>query len=178
MEYVQDLAFKSCENLDCENSLFCRCSQCECCSVCSNSCKCPKATKDVNKIMEQILDLGDENYRFDIFRLWRVTLDILRYPQVLTLACNRFQKSSLICALVFLLVRARSFVHARSFLFYLLMHAWIDWAKHLHAILKISKCFSVWNRPGLLESFRTNFTSMNLIQINPILGMLLNITKM
>ena len=39
---------------------------CACCSVCSNLCKCPFSISDQNKKMENILLMGDENYRCTI----------------------------------------------------------------------------------------------------------------
>ena len=49
---------------ECELDLICSCSLCSCCSVCTQRCTCPRATKDVDRKMEEILGFGDENYRW------------------------------------------------------------------------------------------------------------------
>ena len=63
MDYSSKKEDITCEELDCEVILICRCSKCFCCSICTARCGCPAATTDHNKKMAQVLGFGDLAYR-------------------------------------------------------------------------------------------------------------------
>ena len=59
--YQTECEAKTCN--DCELADICLCSLCTCCSVCTLLCTCPKSVHDIDKKIETILGVGDENYR-------------------------------------------------------------------------------------------------------------------
>ena len=63
VDYTSPEETKLCEELECENTSKCVCSNCICCSVCSAKCGCPMAIQDPNQKIAEILGLGDWAYR-------------------------------------------------------------------------------------------------------------------
>ena len=63
MDYTADAIPLDCPDAGCELSDRCLCSLCQCCSVCTETCKCPKSQKDENVILASLLGFGDDNYR-------------------------------------------------------------------------------------------------------------------
>ena len=64
VDYSEEVISQNCDDAGCEVLEFCQCSLCKCCTVCSEQCYCPRANKELNSVMERILSLGDNNYRF------------------------------------------------------------------------------------------------------------------
>ena len=67
VDYSADANPQDCQDAGCELLDVCGCTLCKCCTVCTEQCICSKSSKDPNSIMESILDLGDDTYRFPLF---------------------------------------------------------------------------------------------------------------
>ena len=63
IDYTCNEAVVDC-HLNCEVTRLCKCSLCSCCSECSEKCECTFSVKKVDEVMESILGLGDDNYRY------------------------------------------------------------------------------------------------------------------
>ena len=64
VDYSEPTALVSCERATCELVRVCQCSKCCCCSYCNSQCCCPFSVSSSNEVMEKILGLGDNSYRY------------------------------------------------------------------------------------------------------------------
>ena len=64
VDYSEHNSPVSCEDAGCEDIKICQCSLCCCCSNCSNLCCCQFSVSSPNAVMEKILRLGDDSYRY------------------------------------------------------------------------------------------------------------------
>ena len=63
-DYSEQTQRFECLQLGCDLDEFCDCTTCMCCSVCCSECSCKFAASDPNVVMEKILGLGDDKYRY------------------------------------------------------------------------------------------------------------------
>ena len=63
IDYTKQIDVLECTD-ECANMKACQCSACGCCTGCSDVCQCQFSSKVNNRVLENILGLGDEKYRY------------------------------------------------------------------------------------------------------------------
>ena len=65
IDYTKPDVIKHCDFKCCEDMGACQCSACKCYSSCSDKCQCQFSIHDDARMVERILGLGDDSYRYE-----------------------------------------------------------------------------------------------------------------